>query len=456
LCKNIPNIIRFVVSSQAISERHIVTEKALERKIKKNIYGLPQSALAVFPPGFGTVALEECQRILAHPWLSTQLTPELTLLKNEIRLDNIHLFALMELLLRSQTLTDLRLIIFAGKVSGKKAFEKKCRDIPWELYIDADLSIKIKVDSVASRAFHETGLKTILCEILALHAGKIVSGENSQENTAIYAYLYHDKLTVSISLAGDYLYKRGYRSILSTSAPLREDAAACCLRKCLQFARQYDPNYFPETLLVPFSGTGTFAFEYLQMQFHFIPGLFNREYAIQKMPFFRQASFAFLLKKAKEHSEWGKTQPTLRLVCIDHSQTANAALEKNKQLFVEGVERNGFTFPTEILAVEQKDFFSEKFLENALMGNIFMPLNPPYGIRLGKHANSVTFYKKIATKINEISLIPQNKKNHLTGFILCPSQETWSAFRQTLVRQHDETYHFTQGGMDIRVCQFFI
>ncbi len=432
-----------------------MSDKALERKIKKNLYGRPQSVLAIFPAGFGVVALAECKAILADPWLPTQFTPELTLLKNEIRIDNIHVAQVMELLIRSQLLADLRLIIVEGKASGKKAFEKKCREIPWEFYVTPTLSVKIKADSVASRAFHETGLKTILSEILANYVDEIVSGECAQPDCMLYAYLYRDKLTLSLSLAGDFLYKRGYRGVLSASAPLREDAAACCIQRSLDFARQCDVQFLPKTLLIPFSGTGTFAFEYLQMQYHFVSGLVGRAYAIQKMPFFRQSSFDFLLKKAKENCEWGKENSLAHLICIDHSPTANAALINNRQLFADAVEKQGFIFPTEIFPAELKeeDFFSQACLTSIQSGDIFMPLNPPYGIRLGKNTDSVIFYKKIAAKINAIS---QSKKGRLAGFILCPSQETWEAFRKNLIRQYDETYHFTQGGMDIRVCQFFV
>jgi hypothetical protein len=92
-----------------------------------------------------------------------------------------------------------------------------------------------------------------------------------------------------------------------------------------------------------------------------------------------------------------------------------------------------------------------------LSGNIFIPLNPPYGIRLnhGSHA-TIAFYKKIAEKINTLSLTTQKNKHAILGFILCPTQETWSAFTRNLQSSKMETYHFTQGGLDIRVCQFFI
>ena len=82
------------------------------RKMKKNIYGKPQVVKVIFPPGLGNIALDEVQSILGTLWLEQKYVSQCTLLKNEIRIEPIHLFAATELLIRNQCLTDIRLIIF--------------------------------------------------------------------------------------------------------------------------------------------------------------------------------------------------------------------------------------------------------------------------------------------------------------------------------------------------------
>jgi 23S rRNA G2445 N2-methylase RlmL len=424
----------------------------LEKKIKKNIYGKPQTVKAIFPPGLGGAALDEIQSILSNLWFPQKYISELSVLKNEIRIDNIHLFAITELLMRSQCLTDIRLIIFEGKTSGKFAFEKKCREVNWNFYLNKKMTLKVKVDSVASRAFHETGLREILTDIIQEQVHAVVTGENTDETTCIYAGLYKDRLTISISLAGDPLYKRGYRGTLSASAPLREDAAACCIRKSLQFAKNINADFSADTVLIPFSGTGTFAFEYLQSCFNFSPVLFAREYALQAIPFFRPENFNFLLKKAKDNCVF----PLVRIDCLDTSENANLALGENLGSFKTAVVDNGFQFADEALSVCLDDFIKMDVTGKAAFGNMFMPLNPPYGIRLGKNSDAVILYKNIAGKINEISKMIKVEQKNLLGFILCPSEETWSAFCRNLSYAEIETYHFTQGGLDVRVCQFFV
>ena len=427
----------------------------LEKKIKKHIYGKPQAAKITFPAGFGETALNEVTTILKTPWFAQKCTGECTLLKNEIHIDNIHMSSLMELLIRGQCITDIRLIIFSGKASGKAAFEKKCRDIPWNFFLNNDMSLKIKVNSVASRAFHETGLKEILTSILKNHTQQIVSGENTRETTCIYADLYKDRLTVSISLAGDALYKRGYRVILSASAPLREDAASACIKKSLDFAKSINEKFSATHILIPFSGTGTFAFEYLQQYFNFSPALFAREYALQKMLLFRLDTFRFLLKKAKEHCKF--TNEKMIIYCIDNSESAQDVLTKNLTLFQNAFKENNHSLSDELF-IQKTDNFLETEVSNLISTpeNIFMPLNPPYGIRLGRNLDSIALYKKIASKINDIFQFIKKHNQHITGFILCPNEETWSAFNKQLTHAKTQTYHFTQGGIDIRVCQFFL
>jgi 23S rRNA G2445 N2-methylase RlmL len=92
----------------------------------------------------------------------------------------------------------------------------------------------------------------------------------------------------------------------------------------------------------------------------------------------------------------------------------------------------------------------------SLPGNIFIPINPPYGLRLGKNNDTVALYKQIASQINALSGLVKKRKNHVLGFILCPSEETWSEFCKSLSGADIDTYHMTQGGLDIRVAQFYI
>lgn len=439
----------------------MIVEENLERKIKKNIYGKSQIARVIFPAGFGATALDETKQILSDLWFPQKFNSVCSLLKSEIRIENIHMFSLTEILMRNQCLTDIRLVIFEGKAVGKEAFEKHCKSMNWNFYLNTNMSIKIKVDSVASKAFHETGLKEILSKIVKEHVSEIVSGENTEETTCLFADLYKDKLTLSISIAGDLLYKRGYRGKLSASAPLREDYAASCIQKAFQFAEKVNSNFSADSLFIPFSGTGTFAFEYLHNKYKLAPALSNRKFALQKMPLYRQENFLFLIKKAKENSLFNQNN-NLNILCIDNSKNANDAFLENANNFKNTLTSNEFILPNNLFNSDRKSFLmNENFLKLDfsklnLAENLFIPLNPPYGIRIGSNSDSAILYKNIASKLNEISKITKKSQKNILGFILCPTEDSWSAFSRNLTHTEIETYHFTQGGMDIRVCQFYI
>jgi 23S rRNA G2445 N2-methylase RlmL len=430
------------------------------KKIKKEIYGKAQIIKAISPAGLGEIALDEIKSILDNLWFPQKFTSMFSRTKNEIRIDNIHLSAITELLMRSQCLTDIRLVIFEGKANSKFSFEKKCRSVNWSYFLNKQMSPKIKVNCAVTKTYNSTLLKKSLTEILLEFVDKIVHGENSKETTTIYADFNQDKLILSISLAGNKLYKRGYRGILSASAPLSEDAASCCIRKSLQFSKKLNKEFSPDILIIPFSGTGTFAFEYLQFYFNFFPVLFEREYALQKMSFFRKESFNYLLKKAREKCLFPTSTTainhTIHFICIDSSKNAIHALIDNMATFEKFVTKNNFLLPVE-LSHFNSDFFKWDITENfpKNVGNVYLLLNPPYGIRFAKSADRVILYKNIARKVNELAKVTKQSKKNLLGFILCPSEETWSSFCKNLTQAKVETYHFTQGGIDIRVCQFF-
>lgn len=429
-----------------------------DKKIKRNIYGKPQSILVMFPAGLSSVARDEARYILGNLWFQNKFSSKITVLKNALRIDQIHMFAVVELLMRGQCFSDIRLIVGEGKVMNMPAFEKKCNSIPWDFYVSPSMTIKIKIDSGASPALHEGAMKEALVSCLNGKVSGIVAGEDAEETTSLYVDAYKYYSTISISLAGAPLYKRGYRSELSKSAPLREDIAACCIQKALDFGVSKNEKFINHSLFVPFSGTGTFLFEYLIACYLFSPVLFERAYAIQDMPLFRSDNFNYLIKKARENCLLEKLAPE-NIYCMDNAKSANDALLKNIENFKHAVEKNQSSWVESGTGgwVVLDDFLKMDIPASLakLSGNIFIPINPPYGLRLGNSDNTVMLYKQIARQINKFIEQSKIRKTELLGFILCPSEESWSGFCKTLTNASVETYHITQGGLDIRVLQFY-
>jgi 23S rRNA G2445 N2-methylase RlmL len=82
-------------------------------------------------------------------------------------------------------------------------------------------------------------------------------------------------------------------------------------------------------------------------------------------------------------------------------------------------------------------------------GLTVLPLHPPYGLRLSE-ADPVGLYRDLGQQVRQWGL-----ETPLVGFCLCPSEETWRAFRAGLSSgMRLETSHLTQGGLDVRWCGF--
>lgn len=122
----------------------------------------------------------------------------------------------------------------------------------------------------------------------------------------------------------------------------------------------------------------------------------------------------------------------------------------------------GFTSDDNNINIES---FINQFQENN-QNTIALLLNPPYGLRLGKKTSMEKFYSRIAKRIHEINhYIRKIQKSHsekklnlqLIGYCICPNENTWSVFINTLKKSSIlkcQTHHFTHGGEDRRVVSF--
>ena len=147
------------------------------------------------------------------------------------------------------------------------------------------------------------------------------------------------------------------------------------------------------------------------------------------MPFYRQENFNYLLKKAHENCLLDKAEKPLNFYSIDHAIKARDAILANIKKFQEAMALHQFELPN--LPILQEDFFQldvEKFFASNSMGNVFLPLNPPYGVRLQKDHDTISLYKKIAQRINQISTLIFKNKKHIAGFILCPTRKPGQHF----------------------------
>jgi 23S rRNA G2445 N2-methylase RlmL len=316
---------------------------------------------------------------------------------------------------------------------------------------------------------------------------------------------------VLLSVAGAPLWRRGYRARLHARAPLREDLAQAAIRAVyIAFppdlpatgTHAIDPR--PQTLFVPFSGTGTFLFEWLLCHFAIAPALFERAYDFQSFAAGVPPSVSWLTRRlAAMTAERLAASGPVRARLVDLSREA---MEGARESFGRFGDAAGRVLPVSVDWIVGDAFEApwERFLADA-EGDLFIALNPPYGRRLAarasapggaaestgdaetpgaaaqgrEHRGTAELYRKIGESCealarawadraagtntaraalpaaNGVSLLATGRgAARIRGCILCPSETSWSAFVKATPAFQNRTSHFSQGGIDVRLCVF--
>jgi putative N6-adenine-specific DNA methylase len=257
-------------------------------------------------------------------------------------------------------------------------------------------------------------------------------------------------------MAGDPLFKRGYKDVLSgAKAPLAEHLAAACFKWALD---EIGPKLRKDLLsgtcpiLVPFAGTGTLGFEGVCQLLNIAPGCFRQTYSFESFSFHPAKTLDVIRKRIR----LSYTPANLRLRFGDMDPAACKVLDKNIA---------GFEPRLSQLMAPSKDSYSSQlaldmtnqvnnFLTNpgALASDseqIFLALNPPYGDRLAKKSGGQSIYKRLGCVIHDLS-----KRHGVFGFVLCGDEASWRIFLSAIRPLKNKTRHFTHGGIDVRLVVF--
>lgn len=241
-----------------------------------------------------------------------------------------------------------------------------------------------------------------------------VHGQDLPSELEVLAMIEKRKMTLWISLSGSGLYKRGQRDVSGFLAPMREDLAASMLSLTMPKG-----NF---SLWLPFAGSGTFFFECNELAKGFQhPNAKN----LQAM---RLSLFKFPSPSRVEKEVVSQ---------LTHSYLEDIHPESISRLTGD-IELLGLT---QVAQVSKSDFFSTA--SHRFEGlDVYLPINPPWGDRLGKSVD-LDFFKRIGTKISRM------KFKSLSGFVLCPDAKSSMALCAGLGKK-PKIHHFTSGGKHVR------
>jgi putative N6-adenine-specific DNA methylase len=287
-------------------------------------------------------------------------------------------------------------------------FFQKVSKIEWHKYVRGNFPI-ITVSAKQSKLINSTRIKLTATEGLTKAFKKTIQKKAPKEfleiKNKIHIDIYNDDVTISLSLSGDRLDKRGYK-LSSDVAPLRESIAAA-----LVFSMALESK--TSSLLDPMAGTGTFTSEALEFYKFNNHRLFDYQFA----PFF----ITLPLKKRVTISKALFKSHFIN----DISNHASIALNDNLERLSKDHEVKNFG---------PKDFFTinDKFENSSLI------INPPYGKRI-----------KISVPLDELITSIIKKAKELEGVekigLIFPR---WAKSKLKDIKVLKETF-LTNGGIEV-------
>jgi putative N6-adenine-specific DNA methylase len=157
----------------------------------------------------------------------------------------------------------LRVAEFRCRAPGE--LERKAAEVPWRVWLRADVPLAIRATSRATRVYH-TGLiaERVRAAISrALGAAPPTPSAPDAPAARLQVRFQRDVCTLSLEATSTPLHRRGYR-LEGAKAPLREDLA-----HALVLASGWTPEL---ALLDPFCGSGTIAIEAAGLALGLAPG----------------------------------------------------------------------------------------------------------------------------------------------------------------------------------------
>ncbi len=260
--------------------------------------------------------------------------------------------------------------------TGVKAF-------PWEEHLNAEGTLAVDANCVQSGITHShyTALKTkdAIVDRLRDLLGERPSVDVNHPELQINTYIYKDTATLSIDLAGESLYRRGYRTV-GLEAPLKENLAAGLLYRAGWPAIAAEGG----ALVDPMCGTGTFLVEAAMMACKAAPGLLRGQCGVARWLKHDAAVWERLVEEAKKLRIRGARE--IAFGSDWDRRSVQTSQQHAKQAGVDGLIR-----------VEEGDVRHAAPPKGAEAGLLIT--NPPYGQRMGDGRNLAALYRTLGERV---------------------------------------------------------
>jgi 23S rRNA (guanine2445-N2)-methyltransferase / 23S rRNA (guanine2069-N7)-methyltransferase len=255
--------------------------------------------------------------------------------------------------------------------------------IPWETHLNPTGTLAVDANCVQSSITHShyTALKTkdAVVDRLRDLSGERPSVDVNDPDVQINTYIFKDTATVHIDLAGQSLYRRGYRTV-GLEAPLKENLAAGLLYRAgwPSIAEQGG------VLVDPMCGTGTFLIEAALMACKAAPGLLREDCGVHRWLMHEPDTWGALVEEARKMRVRGSRD--LVFGSDWDKRSVRTAEQHAKQAGVDG-----------LIQVQERDVREAVPPAGVVTGLLIT--NPPYGQRMGDERKLAGLYRTLGERL---------------------------------------------------------
>jgi putative N6-adenine-specific DNA methylase len=263
------------------------------------------------------------------------------------------------------------------------------RTVDWPHMFASHHTIRVETNAIRSPLksldFVTLKVKDAIVDKFRVAMNSRPSVDTSMPDMRIFVFLTEYRATIYLDLAGEALFKRGYRRE-GLAAPLRENLAAGML-----LLKQWNGD---RPLLDAMCGSGTILTEAAMIAMNIAPGL-DRPMSFEKLRFFNASQFKQLRDESRD--KIGRLTPEL-LFGNDISTVAIDATSRHLQNIVGGET---------LKQIKLTNLRAEAIPRPAETGLVLS--NPPYGERMEELADLRAWYPALGAWM----------KRELSGWTVC-------------------------------------
>ncbi len=318
---------------------------------------------------------------------------------------------------------------------GKREIYESMYAHNWGLFFRNNETFSIEVPFSAHSDFTNTlfaaqFMKDAICDSLKKENGTRPSIDIRDPQIRLQAFLTESKFCFYFDSSNTPLFKRGYRTDIHHTAPLKETLAASLL-----FATGFKPE--SDILIDPCAGSGTFVIEALLLQHKIAPGLLRKKFGFLLHPLYSIDEDLLIKQELRAIAEKSVDAEGLRI-------SYPIAVEQDREMYraiLQSLTRIGILDKAHVLHAlfQQIDSLKAAAL-NQNLAPTFLITNPPYGVRMYSHREHLEdLYEDLGRSAKE--LLPQGGR----AAFLIPRE---SELQKRIGLRPTTRFAVFQGGLD--------